>query len=94
MECKRNPELKAYPVAVCGSVEDRHGIVLAKNHLAKAKGVITGEPVWQAKEKCPGLVVVPPNFDDYVEHSGERGRFIIVIPTGLRRWELTNAGLM
>ena len=69
MECKRNPELKAYPVAVCGSVEDRHGIVLAKNQLAKAKGVITGEPVWQAKEKCPGLVVVPPNFDDYVEHS-------------------------
>ena len=38
VECRLNPELKKYPVAVCGSVEERHGIVLAKNELAKAQG--------------------------------------------------------
>jgi DNA polymerase-4 len=42
VECMLNPELKAYPIAVCGDVEERHGIVLAKNYKAKAKGVSTG----------------------------------------------------
>lgn len=69
VECKRDPALKNRPMAVCGSVEERHGIVLAKNQLAKQAGVRTGEPVWQAKEKCPDLVTVPPNFEDYVVHS-------------------------
>ncbi len=47
-------ELKKYPVAVCGSVEERHGIVLAKNELAKAQGVKTAETVASAKSKCRG----------------------------------------
>ena len=53
VECMLNPELKQYPVAVCGSVEERHGIVLAKNYKAKAFKVATGDAVWQAKQKCP-----------------------------------------
>ena len=48
VECMLNPSLKGKPVAVCGSVEERHGIVLAKNYPAKAHGVQTGEAVWQA----------------------------------------------
>ena len=48
VECMLNPELKNKPVAVCGSVEERHGIVLAKNYAAKAFGVSTGEAIWQA----------------------------------------------
>ena len=51
VECKLNPELKKYPVAVCGSVEERHGIVLAKNELAKAQGVKTAETVASAKSR-------------------------------------------
>ena len=47
VECMLNPELKNKPVAVCGSVEERHGIVLAKNYAAKAFGVSTGEAIWQ-----------------------------------------------
>ena len=47
VECMLNPELKQYPVAVCGSVEERHGIVLAKNYKAKAFKVATGDAVWQ-----------------------------------------------
>ena len=65
VECMLNPELKGHPVAVCGSVEDRHGIVLAKNELAKAYGVSTAEAIWQAKRKCPSLVTVKPHYDEY-----------------------------
>ncbi len=69
VECKKRPELKGLPVAVCGSREDRHGIVLAKNELAKKCGVKTAEAIWQAKLKCPSLVIVPPNYDEYVRYS-------------------------
>ncbi len=53
VECMENPELRTVPVAICGNKEDRHGIVLAKNELAKAFGIKTGETIWQAKQKCP-----------------------------------------
>ncbi len=59
VECLLNPALKDKYVAVCGSQEDRHGIVLAKNERAKALGVKTGDTIWQAKNKCPDLVIVP-----------------------------------
>lgn len=64
-----DPSLKGKNVAVCGKREDRHGIVLAKNQGAKICGVLTGEPIWQAKQKCPDLVVVPPHFDLYIKYS-------------------------
>ena len=69
VECMLNPELKPFPIAVCGSQEERHGIVLAKNYAAKAKGVSTGEAIWQAKQKCPNLVIVPPHYDQYMKFS-------------------------
>ena len=68
-ECLVNENIREYPVAVCGSVEERHGIVLAKNYLAKQKGVATGDTIWQAKKLCPDLVVVKPNFELYVKFS-------------------------
>lgn len=64
-----NPTLYDMPVAVCGSVEARHGIVLAKNEIAKKYGVKTAEAVWEAKRKCPDLVILPPNYDKYHEYS-------------------------
>jgi DNA polymerase-4 len=69
VECLLNPELRDKFVAVCGNKEERHGIVLAKNGLAKAKGVKTGEAIWEAKKKCPELVIVPPNFNEYAKYS-------------------------
>ena len=50
VECMLNPQLKGKPVAVGGDVENRHGIILAKNHEAKNYGVQTGEALWQAKQ--------------------------------------------
>lgn len=69
VECLLDPSLKKYPIAVCGSVEERHGIVLAKNYIAKASGVQTGDAIWQAKQKCHDLVVVPPHYDEYIKYS-------------------------
>ncbi len=69
VECMLNPSLKDKCVAVCGSVEDRSGIVLAKNYGAKDLGVKTGETIWQAKQKCPHLVVVPPHYEQYIKFS-------------------------
>ena len=69
VECAYNPELKKVPLAVCGDPEARHGIVLAKNQLAKGMGVKTGEAIWQARQKCPGLQVVPPDFRKYMHFS-------------------------
>lgn len=64
-----NPTLYDMPVAVCGSVEQRHGIVLAKNEIAKKFGVKTAEAVWEAKRKCPDLVTLAPDYKKYKEYS-------------------------
>ncbi|MEG1523718.1 MAG: DNA polymerase IV [Clostridia bacterium] len=71
--CCLNPSLRAYPVAVAGNPEVRHGIILAKNELAKRFGVKTGEAIWQAKQKCPRLISVAPDFSAY-ERFSARGR--------------------
>ncbi len=65
----RNPELRAFPVAVCGNPNHRHGIILAKNEKAKAFGVKTAETLWQARRKCPELVLVPPHYEEYSRYS-------------------------
>lgn len=69
VEMMLNPRLRGKPVAVCGSSEDRHGIVLAKSQLAKQAGVKTGMVNWEAKRCCPGLIVVPPQYDQYLKYS-------------------------
>ena len=69
MECFSDPSIRNVPVIVGGDPELRHGIVLAKNELAKKYGIITGEAVWQAKKKCPGLVSIKPSFEKYLKFS-------------------------
>jgi DNA polymerase-4 len=69
VECFYNPEIRNCPVAVCGSQSTRHGIVLAKNRIAKEYGVKAGDAVWEARSKCPGLVVVRPNYMQYLRFS-------------------------
>ncbi len=69
VECLYRPDLRDQPVAVCGSPEKRHGIVLAKNMLAKRCGIKIGEAIWQARAKCPTLVLLPPDFTKYLEFS-------------------------
>ena len=63
-----HPEVEGKPMAVAGDPENRRGIILAKNELAKRAGVKTAEPIWQAIRKCPGLILLPPHHDLYAEY--------------------------
>ncbi len=69
VEIMLNPALRGKAVAVCGSTESRHGIVLAKSELAKKAGVKTGMANWEAREACPNLIIVPPQYDQYLKYS-------------------------
>lgn len=69
VEAVLNPDLRDKAVAVCGAEEERHGIVLAKSEKAKRAGVTTGMPCWQAREKCPDIIIVKPHFDYYAKFS-------------------------
>jgi len=87
-ETALHPEYANRPMAVCGSVEERHGIVLAKNDLAKKYGIKTAETVWSAKQKCPDLLTVRPTYGLYSEMSDKMNRIFydytdLVEPFGL-----------
>jgi len=69
VELLDHPELRHLPVAVCGDPNSRHGIILAKNEPAKAFGVKTAETIWQARKKCPDLVLLPSHHSKYREFS-------------------------
>lgn len=65
VEMSLNPNLKGKPVAIAGNPEERRGIIVTSSYEARAKGVKTTMPLWEAKKLCPELIVLPPNFDKY-----------------------------
>ena len=65
----RHPELRGRPVAVGGEQELRHGIILAKDQMARAAGVHTGMTLWAARQQCPELTILPPDFELYYDYS-------------------------
>ena len=69
VELLQYPALRDVPVAVCGDPESRHGIVLAKNEAAKQLGVKTAETIWQARQKAPHLITLPPHHGLYRQYS-------------------------
>jgi len=69
VECLKNPELKLVPMAVCGDPALRHGIILAKNDLAKKYGIVTAETIYSAQKKCRNLVLVKGSYADYEKYS-------------------------
>jgi len=73
VEMNEHPDLRGKQVAVCGSTENRHGIVLTASYPAKHAGVKTGMANWQAKQACPGLIMVEPH---YLSH-------LALLPAGL-----------
>ena len=70
VELLEHPELRDKPMAVSGDPDNRHGIILAKNQLAKEYGVVTAETIWKAKQKCPDLQLVRPHMEKYRYYSG------------------------
>jgi len=69
VELLEHPELRDKPMAVCGNPKNRHGIIVAKNEIAKKAGVKTAETIWQAKRKCPDLRIVAPHHEKYAFYS-------------------------
>lgn len=69
VECLYHPEYRDVPMAVCGDPDSRRGVILAKNELAKSYKIKTAETVWQAKQKCPQLVLAAPHHDLYALYS-------------------------
>lgn len=69
VEALYNPQLRGKPVAVAGDPTERHGIILAKSHEAKAFGIATGNPIWKAKQLCPDLILISPHYDRYLKMS-------------------------
>lgn len=90
VEMMLDPSLKGKAVAVCGSTEDRHGIVLAKSELAKKAGVKTGMVNWEARQCCRDLITVPPQYDQYLKYSRMAGLCVsdIMLTEGTlpRKW--------
>ncbi|MGN8648867.1 DNA polymerase IV [Eubacterium pyruvativorans] len=68
IELLDHPEYRNVPMAVSGDPASRHGIILAKNEPAKKYGIRTAETVWQAKRKCPNLVLLPPHREKYRDY--------------------------
>ncbi len=69
VEMVLNPDLRDKAVAVCGSEEERHGIVLAKSEKAKRAGITTGMQNWKARQLCKDLIIVTPHFEYYSKFS-------------------------
>ena len=69
IEMLHHPKLRGHPLAVGGSAEDRHGIILARNYEARPYGVKVGQTLWEARQKCPSLIIVPPDYDKYLRFS-------------------------
>ena len=69
IEMLHHPKLRGHPVAVGGSVEQRHGIILARNYEARPYGVKVGQALWEARQKCPKLIIVPPDYEKYMRFS-------------------------
>ncbi len=65
VESALNPELRGKPLAIAGNVEERRGIVVTSSYEARAQGVKTTMPVWEAKKNCPDLIVMAPSFEKY-----------------------------
>ena len=78
------PELDGVPLAVGGSVEDRHGIILAKDEACKRAGVKTGMALWQARQLCPEMTVIAPRMDVYLDYSAR----VLLSPGGALCYEV------
>src|SRR5699024_10157064 len=76
VEMAYNPSLKGKPIAIAGNPEQRKGIVVTSSYEARAEGVKTTMPLWEAKKLCPSLIVIRPNFERYREVSAKIFRIL------------------
>lgn len=87
VECKENPKLINKPVAVCGSEENRHGIVLAKNYIAKQYGIQTGDTCFAARQNAPILLWFRQILKAILNIRKKQEKYIIDLPIWSNRLE-------
>ncbi len=81
-------DLRSIPSAIGGNEENRHGIVLAKSIPAKKFGVRTGEPLVQARRKCPNLVTIPPRYSLYMKASNALYKLLLDYSPRIQRFSV------
>ncbi|MEQ8156999.1 MAG: DNA polymerase IV, partial [Clostridiaceae bacterium] len=86
-------DLREIPSVVGGSEESRHGIVLAKSTPAKKYNIKTGEALMSAREKCPGLIVVPPRYRLYMECSNAMNEILNEYTPNVQRFSVDESFL-
>lgn len=76
VEMAYDPRLKGKPIAIAGNPEERKGIIVTSSYEARAKGVKTTMPLWEAKKLCPELIVRQPQFERYRAASSQMFRML------------------
>ena len=94
VEIMLNPELRNKPVAVGGSTEERHGIILTKNQIAKKYGIKTGMVNWEAKLLCPDLVIITHIMNSISNIQKWHEKYTVDIQIKLNRLVWMNVGLI
>lgn len=92
VEMQEHPELRGKSIAVCGDPEARHGIVLTASYPAKRMGVKTAMPIWEAKQHCRDLIVVPASYGNPRNTAAMCARFSVTTPTKWRASVWTRCG--
>src|SRR5690625_4754744 len=79
VEMAYNPSLKGKAIAIAGNPEERRGIIVTSSYEARAMGVRTTMPIWEAKKHCPDLIIIRPNFERYRNMSAEIFKLLLEI---------------
>ena len=81
-------DIRTIPAIIGGDEATRHGVVLAKSMKAKEFGIRTGEPIYQARRKCPNVQVFQGNFDNYKKHSNKLYNLLLEYTDKIERFSI------
>ncbi len=83
-----NLDIREIPAIIGGDESKRSGIVLAKSNLAKQFGIVTGEPIYQARKKCPNIQIYQGNYDVYREYSNKLYNLLLEYTDKIERYSI------
>ncbi len=81
-------DIRTVPSVIGGDEEARRGIVTAKSPVAKKMGVVTAEPLYMARRKCPNLMVFPGNYDLYHNESNKLYNYFCLFTDKIERYSI------
>ena len=90
---KKEIDIRTIPSIIGGDESTRHGVVLAKSPIAKEFGIKAGEPIFQARMKCPQLEVYQGNYEIYRKYSDSLYRFYKLYTDDVKRYSIDECAL-